>query len=93
MRAGLIGFKAPRPVPVPSLVSAPLPRPGELVAYYRLYLLSAPEGRFIGFEEIEAVDDVEAVRRAESFSGDHPLELWCGTRKIRSIPAESHRGT
>ena len=57
------------------------------MGYYRLYMLSAPEGRFIGFEEIEAVDDVEAVRRAESFVGDRPLELWCGARKIRSFPA------
>ena len=57
------------------------------MGYYRLYLLSAPEGRFVGFEEIEAVDDVDAVRRAEAFVGDHPLELWCGTRKVRSFPA------
>ena len=57
------------------------------MGYYRLYLLSAPEGRFVGFEEIEAVDDVEAVRRAEAFVGDRPLELWCGTRKIRSFAA------
>jgi len=50
-------------------------------------MLSAPEGRFIGFEEIEADDDVQAVRRAEAFAGDRPLELWCGARKVRSIPA------
>jgi hypothetical protein len=61
------------------------------VGYYRLYVLSTPEGRFVGFEEIEAADDVEAVRRAESFIGDRPLELWCGTRKVRSIPAAGSR--
>lgn len=61
------------------------------MAYYRLYLLSAPDGRFVGFEEIEAIDDVEAVRRAETFRGEHPLELWCGTRKVRTIPANSAR--
>jgi hypothetical protein len=55
--------------------------------YYRLYMLSAPEGRFVGFEEIEAVDDVEAKRRAEGFAGDRPLELWCGSRRVVSIPA------
>lgn len=55
--------------------------------YYRLYMLSAPEGRFIGFEEIEAADDVEAKRRAEQFAGERPLELWCGQRKVVSIPA------
>jgi hypothetical protein len=57
------------------------------VNYYRLYMLSAPEGRFVGFEEIEADDDAEAKRRAEQFSGERPLELWCGPRKVLSIPA------
>ena len=61
------------------------------MAYYRLYVLSGPEGRFVGFEEIEAVDDVEAVRRAEAFLGERPLELWCGTRKVRSLPAAAER--
>ena len=57
------------------------------VNYYRLYMLAGAEGRFVGFEEIEARDDVEAVRRAETFAGDRPLELWCGARKVHSIPA------
>lgn len=59
---------------------------GEIVVYYRLYLLGEANGRFIGFEEIEADDDGEALRRAERFRGDHPLELWCGSRKVCSIP-------
>jgi hypothetical protein len=53
--------------------------------YYRLYVLSAA-GHFVGFEEIEAADDGEAKRRAESFAGERPLELWCGPRKVVSIP-------
>ncbi len=57
------------------------------VAYYRLYVLSGPEGRFVGFEEIEATDDVEAVRRAEAHLGPKPLELWCGERRVRTFPA------
>jgi hypothetical protein len=64
------------------------------VAYYRLYVLSGPQGRFIGFEEIEAGDDVEAVREAEAFLGPHPLELWCGKRKVRAFPVtERHDQT
>ena len=55
--------------------------------YYRLYMLSAPDGRFVGFEEIEADDDAEAQRRAQNFAGERPLELWCGSRKVVSIPA------
>ena len=61
------------------------------MAYYRLYVLSAPEGRFVGFEEIDAADDGEAVRRAEDFIGGRPLELWSGTRKVRAFPAVGER--
>lgn len=60
------------------------------MAYYRLYTLSAPEGRFVGFEEIDAADDVEALRSAEGFLKERPLELWCGSRKVRTlIPAKA----
>ena len=57
------------------------------MVYYRLYLLSNPDGRFVGFEEIDAPDDVEAVRIAETHCGRQPLELWCGKRKVKSFPA------
>ena len=33
----------------------------------------------------------EALRRAEQFVGERPLELWCGSRKVRSIPAATAR--
>ena len=55
------------------------------MAYYRLYILSGPDGRFVGFEEIEAADDVEAARAAEAHVGAQPLELWCGKRKVKSF--------
>jgi hypothetical protein len=57
------------------------------LAYYRLYRLSEPAGHFVGFEEIEAEDDVVAARLAEGCTGPHPLELWCGQRKVRTFPA------
>jgi hypothetical protein len=57
-----------------------------MVGYYRLYMLAEPGGKFTGFEEIEADDDVEAVRLAEAFLGARALELWCGKRKVRSFP-------
>ena len=59
------------------------------MAYYRLYRLAEPGGKFVGFEEIEAADDVEAVRRAEKHCGPQALELWCGKRKVKSLPALS----
>jgi hypothetical protein len=58
---------------------------GADLAYYRLYILSGSEGRFVGFEELEAVDDVEAARLAEAHVGAQPLELWCGKRKVKSF--------
>lgn len=58
------------------------------MGYYRLYLLDNPGGRFVGFEEIEAADDVEAVRIAGGHAGPQALELWCGKRKVKSFPAK-----
>ncbi len=59
------------------------------MGYYRLYLLSGAEGHFVGIKEIEAADDVEAVRLAHDHVGPHPLELWCGKRRVKSLPAEA----
>lgn len=59
---------------------------GEELAYYRLYLMAEPGGKFVGFEEIEAADDVEAVRLAEAHPGPQARELWCGKRKVRTLP-------
>ena len=58
------------------------------MVYYRLYLLSNPDGRFIGFEEIDAPDDIAAIRAAQGHAGPQPLELWCGKRKVKSFPAK-----
>ena len=63
------------------------------MAYYRLYRLSDPDGRFVGFEEIEAADDVEAVRLAEPHCGSHALELWRGKRKVKSFPIRDLAGS
>lgn len=56
------------------------------MVYYRLYLLAEPNGKFVGFEEIEAADDIEAISVAEAHVGPQALELWCGKRKVRSFP-------
>ena len=62
-----------------------LGRAGFSVGYYRLYLLAEPGGKFVGFEELEAEDDAEAVRVAEGHVGAQALELWCGKRKVRTF--------
>ena len=58
------------------------------MAHYRLYMMSNPDGRFVGFEEIEAEDDLEAMRAAERWLGPKPLELWCGSRKVKAFPSK-----
>ncbi len=60
------------------------------MVYYRLYKMQNAGGRFLGFEEIEAPDDADAVQQAEAFVGSRPMELWCGKRKVRAFPASSH---
>ena len=55
------------------------------MAYYRLYRLAEPGGKFVGFEEIEAEDDVAAAHQAEAHVGRQALELWCGKRKVKSF--------
>ena len=58
---------------------------GGSMAYYRLYRLAEPGGRFVDFEEIEAADDADATRQAEAYAGAQALELWCGKRKVKSF--------
>ena len=60
--------------------------------YYRLYLVNPDSGRFTGFEEIEAPDDVGAVHLAAQYGGAQALELWCGKRKVKSFPAVTSAG-
>ena len=64
-----------------------------MVGYYRLYLLDGPKGRFVGFEEIEAADDAEAVRIADERPDSHARELWCGKRKVKNFAASDVAGS
>ena len=63
------------------------------MGYYRLYLLDDPKGRFVGFEEIEAASDEEAVRIARELPGAHARELWCGKRKVKNFSAKDLAGS
>lgn len=56
-----------------------------MMAYYRLYRLAEPGGKFVGFEEIEAEDDAGALDQAAAFAGRQALELWCGKRRVKSF--------
>ncbi|MDP9414236.1 MAG: hypothetical protein M3Q08_09110 [Pseudomonadota bacterium] len=58
---------------------------GTAMGYYRLYHLR--DNHIVGADELEARDDLEAVRQAyERFNGS-PTELWCRNRKIKTFLA------
>ena len=57
------------------------------MSYYRLYFMSRASGHIERFEEIEAADDVAAVRVAREQAGRQPLELWCHGRKVKRFEA------
>ncbi len=59
------------------------------MSYYRLYFMSRASGHIERFEEIEAADDVAAVRIAREQAGQQPLELWCHGRKLKRFEAAS----
>lgn len=57
-----------------------------LMAYYRLYHIKG--AHFAGFDEIEAVNDAQAIVAAERLTGAGTAELWCGGHKIKRIAAK-----
>jgi hypothetical protein len=56
---------------------------------YRAYLLSQ-EDRIIGFEVIEALNDVEALMHARALADKNPVELWDRSRRIIRIERKTH---
>jgi len=53
--------------------------------HYRLYTLREADGPFVAFENISALDDVDAVRIARAFRYSKPMDLWCGKRHVKSF--------
>jgi len=54
---------------------------------YRLCYINPNTGQVDREREIEAADDVDAVRSAKS-SEPRPLESWCEGRKVRNFDRE-----
>ena len=55
--------------------------------FYRLDTFKASGGQPIASSRISATDDVEAVRLARSMDEGHPMELWCGDRRVKTFLA------
>ncbi len=58
---------------------------GTAVGYYRLYHLR--DNHIVGADELEARDDLEALRQADERFNGSPTELWCRNRKIKTFLA------
>jgi hypothetical protein len=54
---------------------------------YRLYFINPNTKQVDRERQIEAADDVDAIHAARK-SDHRPLELWCGSRKVRTFAAE-----
>ena len=52
---------------------------------YRIYFVRGQN--FVGFEDLVAEDDVQAVRAVAERSGEQACELWCGAKRIKRFPA------
>ena len=53
--------------------------------HYRLYHLK--DGSFVHADDIEAEDDVLAVRQARPMLEGRAGEIWCGTRRVTTLDA------
>lgn len=53
--------------------------------FYRLDTYKTGGGQPIASERLSALDDVEAVRLARSMDEGHPMELWCGDRRVKTF--------
>ena len=51
--------------------------------YYRLYFMDRFSGHIEHFREFEAETDDDALRIAESWREDRPMELWNRQRKLK----------
>ena len=59
--------------------------------FYRLDTFKAAGGLPIASSRISALDDVEAVRLARAMDEGHPMELWCGERRVKTFSSpEAH---
>jgi hypothetical protein len=55
------------------------------MAWYRLYHLGS-DGQHVAPEEVEAQDDLTAVRKARTLPNGFGAELYFGKRKIADVP-------
>lgn len=55
---------------------------------FRLYFMNPFDSHIDRFFEFEAESDLEALRTVQIASGEQPMELWSGQRKVRRFEAD-----
>lgn len=55
------------------------------MAHYRLYFMNADTCHIDRGEDLEAIDDADAVTAARTRIGRQPIELWRGGHKVHRI--------
>lgn len=76
------GLSVPSGVATPSSITYGWEMPD-----YRAYIVGH-DGRFQGFEKIDAASDEEAVKKARQFVDGHDVEVWHLDRKIAVLSHE-----
>jgi len=64
---------------------------------YRLYTVG-DDGHLTGFEPLVCANDEEAIAKAKNLAQRHRVELWSGSRLVKSMPGravthEIHEGS
>ena len=54
---------------------------------FRIFYVDGSAGHITGSHDFTAADDLEAIRQVEDYRTGSAMELWSGTRKIKSWDA------
>ena len=57
---------------------------------FRIFYLDARGGHITGSHDFNAEDDLDAIRLADDYRTDKPMELWSGGRKIKHWGGADH---
>ena len=53
---------------------------------FRIFYIDGTSGHITGSHDFSAGDDLEAVRQVDDYRTGSAMELWSGSRKIKSWP-------
>ena len=57
---------------------------------FRIFYVDCSSGHITGSQDFAADDDLDAIRQAEDYRTGSAMELWSGSRRIKSWEAVNH---